>query len=274
VNAAQAVLLAPAGLCGAAVGSFLSVVAARLPPLVLAAPDGRVSPHRALKSLSFPGSHCTRCKTPVCWHDNIPFLSFVMLAGRCRACGHRFGADYLLLEFGGALAGLTSVQMFGWSLEGGLSFLLLTILLALSAIDFREMLLPDLLVLPLLPAGLLFQTLYGDGLVSGLLGAGAAFGVMWGIGAAYGLVRHAEGMGGGDIKLAGALGAWLGIVKIPFFLLCAFAAGVVVMGLFLALSRREKHMPLPFGPFLAASAALFVMVPEAQALLAQLIAGQ
>jgi leader peptidase (prepilin peptidase)/N-methyltransferase len=96
---------------------------------------------------------------------------------------------------------------------------------------------------------------------------------MWAIGAAYGLLRHAEGMGGGDIKLAGALGAWLGIAKIPFFLLGAFATGVLVMGLFLAVNRGDKSAPLPFGPFLAASAALFVLLPETNMLIAQLLAG-
>ena len=273
MTGADAVLLAPAVLGGAAVGSFLSVVAARLPPLLLASPDGHVAPRRALTALSFPASHCAGCKTPVAWHDNIPFLSWLMLRGRCRACGHGFGASYLLLELGGALAGIASVQVFGWSLEGALGFLLLTSLLALSAIDLKEMLLPDLLVLPLLPVGLLFQSLYGDGLVSGLMGAAVGFAVMWAIGAAYGLLRHAEGMGGGDIKLAGALGAWLGIARVPFFLLGAFTTGVLVMGLFLLLSRGEKNAPLPFGPFLAASAALFVLLPEAHILLAHLLAG-
>ncbi len=273
VNLSEGLLLAPALAGGAAVGSFLTVVAARLPPLLLASTDGRVAPRRALAALSFPGSHCSNCKTAVRWNDNIPFFSFLMLRGRCRACGHGFGAGYLLLELGGALAGLVSVKLFGWSLEAALSFLLLASLLALSAIDLRDMLLPDLLVLPLLPLGLLYNRLYGDGIVSGLLGAGAAFAVMWAIGACYGLVRQAEGMGGGDIKLAGALGAWLGIYRIPFFLLGAFATGVTVMGLYLLLSRKEKTAPLPFGPFLAASAALFVLMPQAHALLARLIAG-
>jgi len=273
VTAADAVGLAPALLAGAAVGSFLSVVAARLPPMLLARPDGRVPPHHLISALSFPGSHCTHCKTPVRWHDNIPFVSFLLLRGHCRTCGHGFGAKYLLLEMGGAVAGALSVWLFGWSLEAGLCFLLLTFLLALSAIDLEEMLLPDLLVLPLLPVGLLFQSLYGDGLVDGILGAAAAFAVMWAIGAAYGLLRHAEGLGGGDIKLAGALGAWLGILKIPFFLLGAFAVGVVVMGGFLVLTRQQSRAPLPFGPFLAASGALFVLMPEANTLLAHLLAG-
>ena len=270
---AEAVGLAPALLLGAAVGSFLSVVAARLPPLLLASPDGHVPPHRMISALSFPASHCSHCKAPVRWHDNIPFLSFLLLRGHCRACGHGFGAKYLLLELGGAVAGALSVWLFGWSLEAGLCFLLLAFLLALSAIDLEEMLLPDLLVLPLLPAGLLFQSLYGDGLTDGILGAAAAFAVMWAIGAAYGLLRHADGLGGGDIKLAGALGAWLGILKIPFFLLSAFAAGVVVMGSVLVLTRQQSRAPLPFGPFLAASGALFVLMPEANTLLARLLAG-
>ncbi len=273
MTAADAVGLAPALLIGAAVGSFLSVVAARLPPLLLASPNGRIAPHRLISTLSFPGSHCSHCKTPVRWHDNIPFASFLLLRGHCRACGHGFGAKYLLLELGGAVAGALSVWLFGWSFEAGLCFLLLAFLLALSAIDLEEMLLPDLLVLPLLPAGLLFQSLYGDGLTDGVLGAGAAFGVMWAIGSAYGLLRHAEGLGGGDIKLAGALGAWLGILKIPFFLLGAFAAGVVVMGSVLVFTQRTSRAPLPFGPFLAASGALFVLMPEVNTLLARLLAG-
>jgi leader peptidase (prepilin peptidase)/N-methyltransferase len=273
VTEADAVGLAPALLAGAAVGSFLSVVAARLPPLLLASPDGRVPPRRMISALSFPASHCSHCKAPVRWHDNIPFLSFLLLRGHCRACGHGFGAKYLLLELGGAVAGVLSVWLFGWSREAGLCFLLLAFLLALSAIDLEEMLLPDLLVLPLLPAGLLFQSLYGDGLTDGILGAAAAFAVMWAIGAAYGLLRHAEGLGGGDVKLAGALGGWLGILKIPFFLLGAFAAGVVVMGSVLLLTRSHSRAPLPFGPFLAASGALFVLMPEANIMLARLLAG-
>jgi leader peptidase (prepilin peptidase)/N-methyltransferase len=135
------------------------------------------------------------------------------------------------------------------------------------------MLLPDVLVAPLLPAGLLFQALYGDGLISGLMGATAAFAVMWAIGAGYALARKAEGLGGGDVKLAGALGAWLGILKIPFFLLGAFAGGVLVMALVMVANRRDGQAPLPFGPFLAASAALFVLMPQTQLSLAQMIAG-
>jgi leader peptidase (prepilin peptidase)/N-methyltransferase len=273
VNSADAAMLLPAFLGGAAVGSFLSVVAARLPPLLLASPEGHVSPGRALTALSFPASHCSHCKRPLRWHDNIPFLSFLFLKGRCRACGHGFSAGYLLLELGGAAAALISVALFGWTIEGGLSFLLLALLLALCAIDLKEMLLPDLLVLPLLPAGLLFQTLYGGGFLSGLLGGGAAFLTMWAIGTLYALARHAEGLGGGDVKLAGALGAWLGILKIPFFLLGAFATGLLVMGAVLLLSRRQHQAPLPFGPFLAFSAAILLLMPDANTMLAQFLAG-
>ena len=273
MNTLDAVMLAPALVGGAAVGSFLGVVAARVPPLLQENERGFVSPRRLVSALSFPSSRCDHCREAIAWHDNIPMVSWLVLRGHCRACGHFFGVGGLLLELGGAAAALLSAALLGWSAEGALAFLLMAVLLALSAIDLREMLLPDILVAPLLPAGLIFQAFYGDGVLSGLMGAAAAFAVMWAIGAGYVLARKTEGLGGGDIKLAGALGAWLGILKIPFFLLCAFTSGVLVMGVVMMISRRGGQAPLPFGPFLAASAALFVVMPQAQTLLAQLIAG-
>ena len=248
---------------GAAIGSFMSVVAARVPPLVLSSPDGRVRLTRLFATLSWPGSHCSSCQAGVRWWDNIPIFSYLLLRGRCRSCHAAYGGRYVLLEAGGAAAGLASACLYGWSAQGALCFLFLSLLLVLSAIDLAEMLLPDVLVFPLLPLGLAYQALYGDGLVSACLGAGAAFAVMWAIGASYRLARKADGLGGGDVKLAGALGAWLGIAHIPFFLLGAFASGLVVMSAVLWAGKSEARQPLPFGPFLALSAALFVLVPRA-----------
>ena len=94
------------------------------------------------------------------------------------------------------------------------------------------MLLPDLLVLPLLPAGLLFQSLYGDGLTDGFWARPRPSPSCGRSAPPMAFCGTPKALGGGDVKLAGALGAWLGILKIPFFLLGAFATGVVVMGLF------------------------------------------
>lgn len=264
--------LAPAIAMGAVIGSFMSVVAARVPPLVLDSPGGRVRLTRLFSTLSWPGSHCSGCHAHVRWWDNIPVLSYLLLRGRCRNCAHAYGGKYVLLEMGGAAAGLASAWLYGWSTQGALCFLFLSLLLVLSVIDLEEMLLPDVLVFPLLPLGLAYQAWYGEGWVSGLLGALAAFAVMWAIGASYRLARKIDGLGQGDVKLAGALGAWLGISAIPFFLVGAFASGLLVMTGFMLAAKADARNPLPFGPFLALSAAVFVLVPQAAAILIGLLA--
>lgn len=266
-----AATLAPALTLGAVFGSFLSVVASRVPPLVLSSPHGRVRLRSLFSALSLPASHCTHCDTPLRWRDNIPLLSYLALRGRCRTCHTVYGGKYFLLELGGAAAGVISVHSFGWSLQGALCFLLLSLLLVLSTIDLAEMLLPDVLVYPLLPAGLTYQALFGDGLTSGILGALAAFAILWAIGASYRLTRMQEGLGGGDTKLAGAMGAWIGLANVPFFLVGAFSSGLVVMSLFLMLSGRKTNSPVPFGPFLAMSGAVFLLLPQAAESLRYLI---
>ena len=103
-----AVSLAPALPLGAVIGSFMSVVAARVPPLVLDSPGGRVRLTRLVSTLSWPGSHCSGCQASLRWWDNIPVLSYLLLRGRCRNCGCAYGGKYVLLEAGGAAAGLAS----------------------------------------------------------------------------------------------------------------------------------------------------------------------
>lgn len=266
------ITLAPAITMGAVIGSFMSVVAVRVPALVLGSPGGRVHLTRLFSILSWPGSHCTACRTSLRWQDNIPLLSYVMLRGRCRNCQAVYGSKYFLLESGGAVAGLVSAWLFGWSAQGALCFLFLSLLLVLSAIDLEEMLLPDVLVFPLLPLGLVYQARYGDGFISACLGAVTAFAVMWAIGASYRLARKTDGLGGGDVKLAGTLGAWLGIANIPFFLVGAFALGLIIMSGVLLTSRSQAKTPLPFGPFLAFSGAILVLAPQATAYLIDLFA--
>lgn len=272
MSAMVAASLIPAIAGGAAIGSFLSVVAARVPPLVLESANGHPSVLKLISTLSWPASHCGRCQTKLCWRDNIPVLSYLLLRGRCRHCHAAYGVGYLLLELACVIAACLCVFLYGWTAQAGLCFALLATLLALTAIDLREMLLPDILVLPLLPLGLLFQTLYGDGAASAVLGAAAGFGVMWAIGTLYRLARNQNGLGGGDVKLAGALGAWLGISQVPFFLIAAFAAGTLIMSAALLWKKAKSDAPLPFGPFLALSAAAFVLFPQLAAALSDLLA--
>lgn len=272
MSALVAASLIPAIAGGAAIGSFLSVVAARVPPLVLESANGHPSVPKLISALSWPASHCGRCQTKLSWRDNIPVLSYLLLRGRCRHCDIAYGVGYVALELACVAAACLCAFLYGWTPQAWMCFALLATLLALTAIDIREMLLPDVLVLPLLPLGLVYQALYGAGAASAVLGAAAGFLALWTIGTLYRLARKQDGMGGGDVKLAGVLGAWLGIAQVPYFLIAAFATGTLIMSAALLWKKAQSDAPLPFGPFLALSAAAFVLFPQLTAALRELLA--
>jgi leader peptidase (prepilin peptidase)/N-methyltransferase len=248
---------------GAIIGSFLTVLATRIPKLLLADEGGDISLAAILSGISWPGSHCTACDVAVAPRDNIPVLSYLLLGGKCRTCAAPYGHLYLVLEISTAIAAMLCVLLFGWTGEAAFCFALLALLLALTAIDLKEQLLPDILLLPLLPLGLWFQMRYRDGLPSALLGMAIGFLVMWTIGAVYRLCTGRDGMGFGDVKMAAVLGAWLGATAMPFFLLGAFATGVLCTLPLLVLGRLNAKIAVPFGPFLCLSAVVFVLIPSA-----------
>jgi leader peptidase (prepilin peptidase)/N-methyltransferase len=263
VNLILALQLLAALAGGAIIGSFLTVLAVRIPKILLGEEDAP-SPMRAILSgISWPGSHCTACDAALTWRDNIPVLSYLHLRGKCRACGAPYGRQYLVLEISSAVTAALCVWLYGWSGEAALCFALLASLIALTAIDLKEQLLPDVLVLPLLPLGLLFHARYRDGLSSALVGMAMGYLVMWSIGALYRLCTGRDGMGFGDVKMAAVLGAWLGAAAVPFFLMGAFAAGVLATLPLFLFGRLHARIAVPFGPFLCLSAMVFVLMPSA-----------
>lgn len=248
-----------AGLMGAVLGSFLTVVVARVPAMVLANPRGRVSALHLLRGLSWPGSHCGECAAPVRAYDNIPLLSFLMLRGRCRSCSASIGTQYFALEVGTAGAAILCTYIFGWSLQAAMVFGFLATLLALCMIDLAELLLPDVLVLPLLPLGIAYQGMYGAGLLDGLGACLMAGSVFWAIGEIFRRTRGVEGLGGGDIKLAAAVAAWVGIAATPLLMFASFATGLIGMGIPILIGRQSAATPVPFGPFIALCAMVLVL---------------
>lgn len=124
-------------------GSFLTVISSRLPRLVR---QFRHEPHgliRIAQGLCWPSSHCDACHQPLGWPDKIPLLSYLWLRGRCRHCGHAFGAGYMLLELAGVVVGLASALLWGWSVNAILCFVLLSFLLGLYVTDLRAETEPD-----------------------------------------------------------------------------------------------------------------------------------
>jgi leader peptidase (prepilin peptidase)/N-methyltransferase len=231
-------------LTGAVIGSFLNVVIVRLP---------------RSESLITPRSHCPACGAELHWFDNIPILSFLALRGRCRACSAKISWRYPLVEAGTAgLFGLAAWRSPSLA-DAVIAWLFVSALVAVAAIDLEHQIIPDRITVPAMAVGFLTSFLgtrvsWIDSLLGLLLGGGLLFAV---------IVLSGGGMGGGDMKLGGMIGAFLGY---KLALLALFVAvilgGAVAIGLLSTGIRRRKD-PVPFGPFLAIAAAAVMFWGEA-----------
>jgi leader peptidase (prepilin peptidase) / N-methyltransferase len=270
MNGLSPLFLIGLGICfGAVAGSFLNVLIHRIPRLIDAG-DGRVFFTRYLSGLSWPPSHCPCCEHRLYRRDYVPILSYLALGGRCRFCHHAYGLRYLAVEVLAAVTFAACLLVFGLTAKAFLAAIIIAGLLALCIIDIQEQLLPDALVAPLFCLGLAFHAWYGSGLADAALGAGAGYGVLWLIREAYRLYAGIEGMGYGDVKLAAALGAWLGLAAMPAMLFIAFASGVAVMLPVALCGRVEERAPVPFGPFLALGGVCVFALPKLAELTARL----
>lgn len=266
-----AALLAAAVLLGLIVGSFLNVVAYRLPIMMqrawreqyaeLEAEPFTPPPHAAdgRFSLVWPGSACPHCGHAIAPHHNIPVLSYLWLRGRCAHCSAPVARRYPVVEACVALASLCVAWVFGPTWQTVAALFLTWTLIALSLIDLDHQLLPDSMTLPLLWAGLLLSLATVDGLPlfvdlrSSVIGAAAGYLSLWSVYHLFKLLTGKEGMGYGDFKLLGALGAWLGWQLLPLVIILSAAVGSVV-GIGLIVFRgRDRQAAIPFGPYLAAA---------------------
>jgi leader peptidase (prepilin peptidase)/N-methyltransferase len=261
------VQLAFAIVFGLVIGSFLSVVAHRLPIMLERAwreevndaieqpPESDGLPARY--NLWLPRSACPHCGHVLRSWENIPVLSYLLLRGRCSACKAHVSARYPLLEIASAACAAGALVVFGPGAMALAAFGLCAALLAMSAIDIDTHLLPDSLTLPLLWAGLIvnFNGMFAN-LHDAVAGAIAGYLVLWMVHWLFKLVRGVEGMGYGDFKLLAALGAWLGWAALPQIVLIAAVSGAIVGLAATWRGRMRFGEPLPFGPFLAAGGAL------------------
>jgi len=242
------VLELASAVLGLLIGSWLNVVIYRL-PLMLAAPEAQ-----GRYNLAWPRSHCPACHHPLAWWHNVPLLSFILLRGHCRWCRAPISRRYPLVEGLTALCFAFLASQFDSPALLAASMCLSAWLIALAAIDIETGLLPDVLTLPLMWCGLLFNLWRGAGqLESAVLGAVAGYLLLWLLYWAFRLVTGKEGLGYGDFKLLAALGAWLGYAELPQVLLLSSLTGLLAGGILMFLRRMARHDPLPFGPYLALS---------------------
>ena len=221
-----ALALAP----GLAVGSFLNVVAARLP---------------LRRSIARPGSACMSCSAPIAWHDNIPLVSFLVLRGRCRHCQTRIGLVYPAVELSSALLVSGCVLAFGLTLRAAIAAFFCCVLVAISAVDIAHRIVPDRIVLPATVLVLAAQTVREPSLWWPLCALGASLFLFLAV------LAYPAGMGMGDVKLALLMGAALG--KLVSVALMVGMLAALVPGIYL-LARHgsaARKMGIPFAPFLA-----------------------
>jgi len=232
-------------LLGSILGSFVNTIADRVPGDL---------------SLVRPGSHCPECERTLSWWELVPVLSYIILRGRCRTCGVPIVPRVPLVElFLGLLGAVIAIRL-GPTPEAAILLALVCTLTSLGIIDLETGLLPDRITYPLLAAGLIWSWTMGPGLFRSALGVLICGGLVWLVALAYLRLRGSPGLGGGDPKLAAALGAWLG----PQSGMTALALGAGMGALYglglILLKRAGFKTALPLGPFLAGSGIIWAVL--------------
>jgi leader peptidase (prepilin peptidase)/N-methyltransferase len=217
-------------------------------------------------NLVVPRSACPNCGAMITAAQNIPVISYLLLAGACANCGVRISVRYPLIElFTGVLSALVAWK-FGFTWYCGAALVLTWALVALSVIDFDHQLLPDDITLPLLWIGLLLSlapAIPALGLPvdsrSSIIGAAVGYVSLWSVYKLFKWLTGKEGMGYGDFKLFAALGAWLGWQMLLVILLISASSGAIVGIALIVLRGRDRNIPIPFGPYLAAAGWIALM---------------
>jgi leader peptidase (prepilin peptidase)/N-methyltransferase len=224
---------------GLAVGSFLNVVIYRLP---------------AGASVAWPASHCTSCRRPLAWYENVPIISWLMLRGRCRTCRARISVQYPVVEAVTAALFLAGYFAFGLTPLLPVRLAFACAMVVLFAIDLEHQILPNEITLPGIVIGLVLSIFLPPGWKSSLVAllVGGLFPFL--IAEVYLRVRGREGMGMGDFKMMAMVGAFLGWPLVWVTLILACVLGIVIGGGALLLSRRGLGTRIPFGTFIAVAA--------------------
>jgi leader peptidase (prepilin peptidase)/N-methyltransferase len=254
-------------LLGLLIGSFLNVVVYRLPVMMEREwkqqcleylhpdqPSDQQGETAERFNLVAPRSRCPACGHAITALENIPVLSYVLLRGKCSACGTPISARYPIVEFVTALLSAVVAFKLGWGWPLAAALVFTWALIALTLIDFDHKLLPDSITLPLLWLGLLLSlnTVFVD-MRASIIGAAAGYLALWSVYQLFKLVTGKEGMGFGDFKLLAAIGAWLGWQALPVTIMLSSLVGAVVGIGLIVIRGRDRNIPIPFGPYIAAA---------------------
>ena len=228
---------------GMVVGSFLNVCICRMPK------D---------ESVVSPPSHCQNCSYQIRWYDNIPVLSYLFLRGKCRGCGVHISLQYPLVELINGILTLLLFLRFGPTPVFAALFIFCSALVVITFIDIEHQIIPDEISLSGIVIGFVLSFFMQPGwfasLIGILLGGGSLLFVAW----LYQKLTGKDGMGGGDIKLLGMMGAFLGWQAIPFIIFASSMVGSVIGVSIMLLQKKDSKLAIPFGPYLAFAAVLYI----------------
>lgn len=224
---------------GACVGSFLNVCIYRLP---------------RKESLMWPGSRCTSCGRTLSWYENVPIVGWIALGGRCRTCRASVSWMYPAVETITALTFLSGYLLYGLTPLAVVRILFACALIVLFVTDLQHKILPNVITLPGIVVGFACSLFLPPGWRDSLIGIVAGGGVLFAIAETYYRVRGEEGLGMGDVKLLGMIGAFLGWKLVLLTLVFASFTGSVFGVALIALGRGNMKFALPFGTFLAVGA--------------------
>ena len=246
---------------GLKIGSFLNVCIVRIP--------GR-------QSIVSPRSFCTRCGQALKPYDNIPLISYLVLGGKCRFCKGTISWQYPVVEALTTAIFWATYSGYGLQWKTAVLLVFFSALIVLVFIDLNHRLLPDLITLPGIALGIVLSPLVGiqddvgtvflqlaglpdsggrwGWLISSLLGAFACSGFLWLVGAVYFKLKKVEGLGGGDLKLMGMVGAFLGVKLGLLTIMLGSVLGALIGLAYIKMTGKDYRYPLPFGSFLGIAA--------------------
>lgn len=223
-------------ILGLIVGSFSNVCIYRIP---------------RNESIIYPASHCPKCHSKIKPVDNIPLLSYILLKGRCRNCKSKISIQYPIVEFLTGLIYLIVYLIYGLSIQSLIYIILSSALVIIAFIDLNEQIVPDVISLPGIVIGFIISFLVPYiSFINSALGVLVGGGIILIIGLAGSVVFKKEAMGGGDVKLAAMIGAFLGWRYIMISLFLGFFLGALA-GIILIMSKiKSREDAIPFGPFI------------------------
>lgn len=259
----QTILLLASGIFSLLVGSFLNVVIARLPRIIMQTYKTNCQEFLGLNTqelplltkkfnLLIPRSHCPKCQQQIAFWENIPILSFILLRGKCHHCQQPISLRYPIVEILTTILSMLVVWKFALTLKTIAILFLVWLLIIQAFIDLEHTIIPDELTIPAIWLGLLnncYLTFCPP--IDAIIGAICGYLILWIIYWTFKLCTGKEGMGYGDFKLLAMLGAWLGWQLLPLIIIISSILGSIV-GISLIFSKNKNfNSAIPFGPYLA-----------------------